>query len=788
LVGSSSYGKEAPLNTSSFFVDADEYNSHADQTSDLLGHVRVIHGTEQMTCDKAHIDLNKNAILAEGNVVFITPTSFVRAEKMDYNFQTKKGIIENGFLQSGHETIEGEEIIKIGETEYQAKNATYTSCVNCPASWKFSGSKIDAAVGDYAYVSNAVVRIYGAPVLWLPYAIIPIKTQRQSGLLPPSFGFGSSDGFKIGDSYFWNINKSKDATITETNYASRGLKTGVEYRFVADENSHGKFLGNFINDAGYAGDSRFTSPDCRYSFQGCPSTASTARTSGPIPRYALHYEQHYELPDNYVNNIDLNLVRDTNYNLDFPQEMIGQGDPALENRFSLAKNTENTHTSADIDIYENLLKADPMGQNSDAVHRAPELKYSLMPTKLWGIRTALDVDYVNFFRPGTTYDDPHNIAPTFSNPSNLLNGGYADKFRTGQRVIVKPDFTYPFNVGDFLDMLPQLTYEEDYYQFGYSPPAISGTPPVLPTASRRSVRTSLTTKTRLSSVFTLGSDPSTNKFKHEFIPEVKYTYVPYLYQDQHAFFLGNLVNTYGRTYVPQAYDNQPVTEFDNLQFDYRDRLRDLNLVTFGLTNVLIQKRLDGKNNSYSQIIRHRLTQSYDFYAAQQPDFTPTGTRLVKQPWSEIHSLLEAKFSYFNFNSDLSYFGYDQIAAETTSLGVHNNKGDAISVGYSETYTAKIDPLSGLIVDQVDLSTHAQAVNLTVFLTTNFLDISSSVGYDLIYKNFTSYLVNGLLKLPGKCWGIAFTLQQTLGGSGNTSFSLPIFFGDTPNSLPRPPGV
>src|SRR5271170_4931257 len=89
--------KPAKLATASVFVDADEYNSHADQTADLVGHVKVIRGTEQMTCDKAHINLAKNEILAEGNVVFITPTNFAHAEKMTYNFQTQKGIIENGF-------------------------------------------------------------------------------------------------------------------------------------------------------------------------------------------------------------------------------------------------------------------------------------------------------------------------------------------------------------------------------------------------------------------------------------------------------------------------------------------------------------------------------------------------------------------------------------------------------------------------------------------------------------------------------------------------------------------
>jgi LPS-assembly protein len=778
----------------SFFVDADQYDSHADQSADLVGHVKVIRGTDQITCDKAHINMLTNDVLAEGNVVFISPKEFIKAEKLNFNFHTQKGIVYNGFLQSGNETIEGEEIVKIGDKEYQAKNATYTSCINCPAAWKFSGSKIEATIGDYAYVTSPVIRVYGVPVLWLPYAVVPIKTERQSGLLAPSFGSGPY-GFAVGESYFFALDKTKDATLYETMYANSGYKTGAEYRFVADQNSKGKFYANFINDADYAKDTRYTAPDCRYASQGCPPNTQILRnTDAQVARYSIHYEHHYELPDNYVNNINLNVVRDTTYTLDFPQEIAGGGDPALENRINLTKNSENSHLSADVDIYENLLKADPVGQNSDAVHRVPELRYSLMPFDLGGVKTSLELDYVNFFRTGSTYDEANGISGF--NPTVLdSNGRFVDRFRTGQRLIVKPDFTYPFSIGDFLDVVPEFNVEEDYYQFGYGAPPTSigstSTPEIKPTASRSLVRGTLRTRTRLNSVFNIGDDPKNNRFKHEFIPEVTYTTVPYLYQDQHAFFLGNLVNNnaFGGTYVPQAYKDQPVTEFDALQFDYRDRLYDLNAITYGLSNVLIQKKTEGSKTNYQQLLRHRLTQSYDFHVANGPNVTPLGIQIVKQPWSDIRSLLEVKWGIFNIDSDLHYYGYDSVTAETTSVGIHDVKGNTFSLGYSETYSTKIDPNSGLVIDQVDQTTRAVAINLKAYITTKFFDVAAVTNYDYINYNFTSYLVYGLLRPPGKCWGLQMTFEKDLGSNGVTSsFSVPFFFGEGNQSVPRPPGV
>ena len=195
-------------------------------------------------------------------------------------------------------------------------------------------------------------------------------------------------------------------------------------------------------------------------------------------------------------------------------------------------------------------------------------------------------------------------SPPLLIPNTANNQGWVDRFRTGQRLIVKPDFTYPFSLGEYLDVVPEVSYEEDYYQFGYGSPATAQAPEVKPVASRRSLRGTVRTRTRLNSVFTMGPDPLNNKFKHEFMPELTYTVVPYLYQDRHAFFLGNLVNNnaFGGTYYPQANPDQPITEFDNMQFDYRDRLYNLNQITFGLTNILIQKKGQGEKSGYSQLL------------------------------------------------------------------------------------------------------------------------------------------------------------------------------------------
>ena len=812
-----------PRSANSIFVDADSYISRPNQSADLEGHVTLVRGLEQITCDKAHVNLKTNDVNAIGNVTVITPKDFIKAEHADYNFDTQKGIIYNGFIQTGQETIEGKVIYKLGENNYSATDGTYTSCVNCPPSWKLSGTNIDATVGNYAYITNPIVRIYGVPVFWLPYMVIPIKTERQSGLLTPNFAFSDVDGFTISESYFWAIDKSHDMTGTLTDFKKRGFKEGIEYRYYADKQSRGTFNGNFINDKVYGGDNRYLNPDPRYVLLGYQSFLGVNQANGrtaesSVPRYGIHYDHHFILPEDYVQNVNINFAKDTNFVYDFPRDLSGSGETALENRASLAKNTEDSHSSVDVDIYQNLLKADPIGQDDQTVHRVPEFEYSLMPQHLFGSNfiASFNTSYLNLARASKGYDAPPG-------QTMFVTGASGYRYRTGQRLILHPDLIYPINIGKVLDILPKVEYTEADYSFGYSGK---------PTTSRRFFRTSLQTKTRFSSVF--GEDDPKgihHKYKHEIEPDITYTYVPYLSQEEHQFFGSSEF-----AFQPHYASGQPVTEYDDLQFDYQDRLIDKNLITIGVTNKWIRKTLpnvvDEKDsisnpdfvkdtnpqpaattNTYQQIVRHRLTQSFDFDNANEPDnqrikdFQNGGyvldtslnqPKLVpnpKQPWSEIRSLLDVTLSNFIFSSDISYYPYQTAATDSTSITLKDSRSDAISLSYSQGFaiqspTTAAAAANGSVPQTNLVSSRSDAASLSAYFTTTYIDASVILSYDIINRNLTSEALNTLIKPPGRCWGINFAISQTILQPKPTyTIVLPIYFGEGKSfAVGRPPGL
>jgi LPS-assembly protein len=82
------------------------------------------------------------------------------------------------------------------------------------------------------------------------------------------------------------------------------------------------------------------------------------------------------MPDDYIQRASINLASDLQYPKDFPLETMNHGDAAMENRVSVTKNTKDQHFSVDTSYYANLLQADPLAGNDDAVHRLPEIRWS----------------------------------------------------------------------------------------------------------------------------------------------------------------------------------------------------------------------------------------------------------------------------------------------------------------------------------------------------------------------------------------------------------------------------
>lgn len=136
----------------------------------------------------------------------------------------------------------GKMVEQTGPEEYVLHNGSVTSCELPHPKWTFNAARIILRVGDSAKVYNTTFRLKGVPVVYLPYASPPVeRLGRKTGFLIPTFGTSSTKGTIVGDSFYWAINRSMDATLGGEYLSKRGWSLQESLRARPSDDSYLNF-------------------------------------------------------------------------------------------------------------------------------------------------------------------------------------------------------------------------------------------------------------------------------------------------------------------------------------------------------------------------------------------------------------------------------------------------------------------------------------------------------------------------------------------------------------------
>ncbi len=739
--------------------------------------MQIVHNDEHIKANHAKIFLKSKKVELVGRVQIMTTKVTLGADQANLDYESNTGLLFNGYVQSGSVMFEGDLIEKVGEDEYSVSQANYTTCTNCPSSWSFTGSKIRAELGGYAYIKNSVLKIGSVPVFWLPYLVVPLKSDRQTGLLTPQFEKSDPGGLAVAQPVFFALSRNQDATYTFKNYEFRGPKSMLNYRYMLSEDSYGEL------DSAWIRDLIFKNQDRVNQFR------SADQLNQPINRWFYKYEHYIELPSGVVNRLQLNNASDLQYSSDFPKETKSHAEPALENRVSISKNTEFQHWSVDSSYYINMLQSNPLGGNDSAIHRFPELKWSQTQQNLndTNFVYSIDLDYLNLTRSGPAYDDLSEFTNTDgtktkyqtnscgsiyfdkTNPAckNVYDGKFdksTDFIRTGQRLDFKPAIYYPMKIDNKIEFVPKLIFRETHYRFQL--PEDSDT-------YRRYARGEISARTTFSRTFGDLKDPMSNRYKHEIYPEITYSRTPWIESSSHPFW-----GTSDQSEAPFS-SQYKISDGDlaspyGLQFDYNDRVYDRYLVTFGVTQKLIEKMWKNGSPLYRQLASLKITQSYDGYQESRND--PN-----KEPWSSLAAILDVRGDQFETSTSINYFPYQKVTNTKARIRLSNEKGQFFQVQTTKEYS--IVPGK-----EVDSSARTEDYTFRTGFESRHINLMGQFVYDANWINSTrtsrikSWAYITQFKPPGDCWLITFIHNQTTGSPATFFVNFEFSF----DGQPKPP--
>jgi LPS-assembly protein len=631
------------------------------------------------------VTLNKTTkdVWAEGHVEIKSRKDLLEGEKAYFNIETKTGRLVDGklFFYKNHFYLSGTEIEKKGEATYYLKNATATTCDGPQPDWMFTGKEINVTIDGYGTLKHGTFQVRNCPIIYMPYLIFPAKTTRQAGFLFPRIAYSrDKHGWDLGIPFFWPVSDNTDATFYQRYMDKRGLQEGVEFRYCISRNSFGTFYGDYLNDTK---DITETEED---------GLSRDWRGNHKRWSYYLNHETIFS-PGFYLRT-DINKVSDNWYFKDFSSHNYylkhykkGGAEKFKRVSFLGDKSLASLGSTARLVKEWNLFNLTALVQYTDNFQ-----SYSNDTT----LQKYPEVTFT-----GVTQ-------PVFNSPVNFeLESAYDYYYRAegykGHLLDVHPVFSLPLNYGNYFQFTPEIGLRETKWDSTHSDDTTGGK-----RGSREMYDMGATLSMEVHRIFDIEGQ-TIEKIRHGIRPELTYTYIPYVYQE-------DLV-------------------------DYADVVAEKNSLTYSLTNTFTARLKDENGNkSYREFLRIKLSQAYDIKEARRD---PDSSTSEKRPFSPIDMEFEfVPFKYLSFDGDASFDVNDgEWKKLNYNLDISDWRGDSVKAEYSYTQSSS---------EAVNIYLKAKAsksLNLNYVLRRNKFDGKNlETTYGLEYHK--------------QCWAVEMTYSDT----------------------------
>lgn len=633
-----SSGPEAP-----WHIAADEI-SH-DQTKDeyvAKGDVRISRLDRALTADFVRFNRTTMVARARGQVMMTAGDDVLTGSRMELDLNRETGTVYDGtvFIKANHFYLRGNRIEKTGDKTYRADKASATTCDGENPPWQITGRDLSVVIEGFGTVRHGTLWAGKVPVFYSPFLSFPVNRKRQTGLLTPEIGTSDRKGFEYNQPLFWAINDNSDATFYLHYMTDRGVKTGVEYRYVMDETSEGAVMFDFLDDRKVDDGSAGTTD---WGYDGGPD-----RTNDD--RYWFRMKHDQKLPYGLSLAVDLDVVSDQDYLREFKKGYSGfkdtnayferhfgrslddYTDSTRVNRLNLNRRFTAFNLNTEVRWYDDVTLRNS-GDTDTTLQQLPSIQFAGIRQQVPGTPFMFDLDseYTYFFRENTTATEV-----------------------TAHRADLHPRFYLPLHYENMLSFEPSIGYRQTLWRVTGDDADGDDT------FDRGLYDLRLDLSSDLFRVFDFDHF-GFGKVLHAVRPQVVYEYIPE--QEQ-----GDL------------------PEFDSI-----DSIERQNIVTYTLINTFTGKSFKkgnapsdftGKNSdagpaSYMQFCRFKLEQSYDFNEASENDSSKWRNGESREPFTPVYMELElTPVPFVSLLADAEWSTYDdRFRSHNIGLRLSNRRGD-----------------------------------------------------------------------------------------------------------------
>ena len=232
------------------YIEADSAEINQPTEAIYTGNVTIKQGNRFIATEQARVEQKDSARKAYLTGEFSYYDNLINATGRDaqVNLENQHANMSNAHYQFvGRQGRGNAQEVAVNDDVRVMKNASFTSCLPDDNAWQIDANEMVQYVKDeYAEMWHARFKVLGVPIFYSPYLQFPIGDKRRSGLLIPSAGHSSRDGYTYSQPIYWNIAPNIDVTLTPTYYSQRGWQFSPELRYLTTL-GQGKFASEYLS-------------------------------------------------------------------------------------------------------------------------------------------------------------------------------------------------------------------------------------------------------------------------------------------------------------------------------------------------------------------------------------------------------------------------------------------------------------------------------------------------------------------------------------------------------------
>lgn len=361
---------EQPIFDNKIRIDARESKPLDDNRLLIRGDVCVKQNDVSLLTPSIIYDQNDLTFQTRGIVQLQNKAQRLSAMSMTMDTESEQAELEevNYFLidsemngQAGY--------MKIGDNQSHVRSITFSTCSPARRDWEVRAETADLdhdeGVGTF---KNLTLRIKDVPVLYLPYAKLPITDARRSGFLVPGVSYSNTTGLDLSIPYYINIKPNMDMTLSPRYIADHGIMLGAQYRYLTAR-SRGTFEGSYLpND-----DKR------------------------SIDRSLIDYQHSTRFNDRWRFNSHIQTVSDSRYYEDFSSSAYITSKPYLKSQMSIRGSSPSWQFFAGINEYDVL--SEQITADKEPHRTLPEISFDWYQNKYrQQLSYGLNTELINFYK------------------------------------------------------------------------------------------------------------------------------------------------------------------------------------------------------------------------------------------------------------------------------------------------------------------------------------------------------------------------------------------------------